>query len=277
MTEARPGRDEAIVTFEVMAVLRSVLMLALGFGLISVGALIFMALSLVLLPWRATRVRMANLYGKICGRAVFWIAGIKTDKVNFEGLGGQFPAVYVSNHTSTMDGPLAMWVCPMGGAGVSKKELARIPFFGWLYLLSGHLLIDRGNREKAVASMRELSAVVKKNDLGIWIWPEGTRSRDGRLLAFKKGFVHLAIATGLPVVPVVVSGAQHIWNKGSFIITPSRIRIEVLDAIDTSSWSVDTVDEHVDHVRQIFIDHLPADQHPLEEAPAIPLKQAANA
>ena len=259
--------------------IRSALALATGFTLVALGAIVTMAVSIPLLPWRATRVRLANFYGKVLGRVVFFLGGIKTEKVGFERLKGQFPAVYVSNHSSTMDGPLAMWVCPYGGAGVAKKELAYIPFFGWLYALSGHLLIDRGNRGKAVASMAKLAEAVKSNDLGIWIWPEGTRSRDGRLQPFKKGFVHLALATGLPVVPVVVTGAQRIWNKGSFVINPASIRIEVLPAIDTSGWSADTVDEHVEAVRQVFEDALPEEQRPLRagaEDQQRPLKRAAN-
>lgn len=282
MTEALSVDDGRVVSIGSMSYLRSALILPVGFFFVSVGAVIFMAISLVLLPWRALRVKAANLYGKMLGRVVFWLAGIKTEKVGFEKLGGQFPAIYVSNHTSTMDGPLAMWVCPMGGAGVAKKELARIPFFGWLYMLSGHLLIDRANRAQAVKSMAELSRVVKEHHLGIWIWPEGTRSRSGRLLPFKKGFAHLALATGLPVVPVVVSGAQEIWSKGSLVINPARIRIEVLDAIDTSHWEIETLDAHIDEVHEAFVQALPEAQRPLVEAPSAvgdpaPLRRAAGA
>lgn len=282
MTEALTAAYGRIVSLVPMSYLRSALIVPVGFFFVSAGAVVFMAISLVLLPWRALRVKAANLYGKIVGRIVFWLAGIKTEKVGFEKLQGQYPAIYVSNHTSTMDGPLAMWVCPFGGAGVAKKELARIPFFGWLYMLSGHLLIDRANRTKAVKSMAELSRVVKEHELGIWIWPEGTRSRSGRLLPFKKGFAHLALATGLPVVPVVVSGAQKIWSKGSLVINPARIRIEVLDAIETSDWEIESLDAHIDEVRQAFLELLPEEQLPeaVLEATAgdpAPLRRAANA
>ena len=83
-----------------------------------------------------------------------------------------------------------------------QKTIGIYSFFGQIYWLSGHLLIDRSNRESAIASIKEVTQIVHKNLLSLWIWPEGTRARDGRLTPFKKGFVHLALDTKLPIVPI---------------------------------------------------------------------------
>ena len=136
--------------------------------------------------------------------------------------------------------------------GIAKQEITKIPVFGLAYKLSGHLLLDRANKERAIASMNALAEIVRKNRLSIWLWPEGTRSRNGELLPFKKGFVHLAIATGLPIVPIVTHNAPQVWPVASFRFSPGDVKVEVLDPIDTSNWSVDQIDSHVAEVRALY-------------------------
>ena len=132
----------------------------------------------------------------------------------------------------------------------------KIPFFGLAYWLAGHLLIDRGNNAKAVASMKKLSDFVKAKGLSIWIWPEGTRSLDGKLIPFKKGFVHLALATGLPVVPVMVHGAHKIWPAKTMQFYPGEVKVEVLDPIDTKDWNKHNIEAHVKQVESVMSEAL---------------------
>ena len=88
--------------------------------------------------------------------------------------------------------------------------------------------------------------------MSIWIWPEGTRSLDGKLIPFKKGFVHLALATGLPIVPVVLHGAHKVWPAKTMEFYPGEVRVEVLDSIKTDNWSKENLDKHVEEVRGIM-------------------------
>lgn len=213
-------------------------------------SLLYMLVCLVLLPWRVLRIRVGNIYGKLVGRVVCNLAGIRATVHNAEGLAR--PAVFVCNHASTVDMWAGMRLAPHGCCGVAKKEIVRIPFFGQAYLLSGHLLLDRGDRERAITSMDKAGQVIRDNDLSIWMWPEGTRSRDGRLRPLKKGFVHLAIATGLPVVPVVFHGAQLLWPGRTLRIAPGELRVEVLTPIDTSSWRAETAGLHALQVQSAF-------------------------
>ena len=93
-----------------------------------------------------------------------------------------YPAVYIGNHTSTLDAFLSFWLTPPQGAtGVVKKEIALIPFFGQIYWLSGNLLINRKDRGGSVETLKKVVDFVRTYKLGFWIMPEGTRSRDGRL------------------------------------------------------------------------------------------------
>ena len=117
-------------------------------------------------------------------------------------------------------------------------------------------MIDRSNRERAVATMNDVASFIVSNGLSLWLWPEGTRSRDGRLQPFKKGFVHAALATKLPIVPVVVHNAAQVWPRGPLRFNPGPVNIEVLDAVDTSGWSLEGLDDHVEQIRTIFVDQL---------------------
>ena len=241
--------------------------LILGFSVIIVCASVSIVFSLLLLPWRLRRIQIGNLFGKITGPILLKLAGCRPVFTNREGLTAPGPAIFVSNHVSIVDLMVGMWLTPLGGCGTAKKEIAKVPFFGWLYRLSGHILLDRGDRERSIATLAAAAEFVRSNGVSIWIWPEGTRSRDGRLAPFKKGFVHLAIASGLPIVPVVVHQAHHRWPADSFALYPGDMHIQVLDRIDTTTWQAERVAEHAEQVHDLFAATLSADQRPQPDAP----------
>jgi lysophosphatidate acyltransferase len=239
--------------------------LRLVVGLTVLAALVaaFLPCLIVLLPSRRLRIRVGNAFGHVAGRSMLAICGARVDPTAARELEAVKPAIFVSNHASIVDIFAGIWLAPYDTCGVAKKEVVWYPFFGLLYLVSGHLRVDRGNRTQAVGALRGIAEVMKRHRLGAWIWPEGTRARDGRLLPFKKGFAHLALATGLPVVPVMVTGAHRIWPRQGLSIRPGPLGIRVLPSIDTSGWSLETLDSHVEAVRQAFVDALPEDQRPL--------------
>lgn len=235
-----------------------------GFALVAVASTVAMLAAIVILPWRVGRIRIGNYFGKTMGPLIVRLAGVTPVVHHRERLNASMPAIYVANHTSTMDVFISIWLGPVDACGVLKKEVAKIPFFGWLVWLSGHLLIDRANHGKAVESLRQTAEFMRKHRLGAFIMPEGTRSKDGRLLPFKKGFVHLAIATGLPVVPMVYPGLHRTWKKGSFRLQSMTCDIQVLEPIDTSKWKEETAAEHAEDVRQVMARALPENQRPVK-------------
>ena len=224
----------------------------LGVVWLGFWSLLCMCLMILALPFRTLRVRLGNFCGKMIGPVVSWLVGAKITNPDSDKLNSSRPAIFVTNHASALDVFIGMALCPYGGCGVGKKEILKIPFFCLAYWLAGHLLIDRGNNAKAVASMKKLSDFVKAKGLSIWIWPEGTRSLDGKLIPFKKGFVHLALATGLPVVPVIVHGAHKVWPAKTMQFYPGEVRVEVLDPIKTDNWTKETIDEHVEEVKDLM-------------------------
>ena len=221
-----------------------------------VTSIVFFAAMIPLLPWRVARIYCCNVYGTIAGRTMVWATGATPIFHGRDKTRSLRPAIFVSNHSSTLDMWVGMWVCPMGGCGLEKREIRFVPGVGQLYLLSGHPMIDRSNRERAISTMDGVARFMVKNRLSLWLWPEGTRSKDGELQPFKKGFVHAALSTRLPIVPVVVHGAAKIFPRGRVQFNPGPLHIEVLDAIATTDWSADTIDDHVEAVRQVFVDKL---------------------
>lgn len=249
----------------------SLLRLAVGLVYMAVAVTIFMLVCVLVAPWRGLRIRACNIFGHITGRFCLWLAAAELKNPGeCKARAEQFyPAIYVSNHTSALDIFVGIWLGPLGVVGVAKKEVVYYPFFGQLYAISGHLLIDRNNRANAVEALSSLSGLIAKHRLSVYMWPEGTRSKDGRLRPFKKGFAHLALATRLPIVPVVVSGAYKAWRKGSLILEPTSLGIAVLDPIPTTDWTLETLDANIADVHRRFVEALPDDQKPLPEpAPA---------
>jgi len=258
----RPVEPSTSPIHPVSLVLRFVVVAAVMIP-VSVAYWIF---ALLMLPFRSVRINAGNLYGKIIGRTVQVMIGIVPEIHHFERMEESRPAIYLMNHNATIDMWVGMWLCPFGGCGMAKKEIVRVPIFGQAYWLSGHLLLDRGDKDKAIASMKKVEDVVRKHRLSMWIWPEGTRSRSGRLKRFKKGFVHLAVATGLPIVPCVTHNAYKYWPGGGFTVRPGRLQMEILPAISTEGWTSETVDAHVDEVMAAFTAALGENQHEEPEA-----------
>lgn len=241
----------------------TLLRLFAGTTVLGVMCLVQAIILLALLPSRTARIRSCIVFERTVGIACLWLSGSRLSVTGAEHLDPNRPALYVVNHTSMLDLFVALRLMPYGSVGVVKKEVIYYPFFGQLYLLTGHLRVDRSSNDKAVASMKELAGVVNAARLSIFMSPEGTRSRDGRLLPFKKGTVHMAIQTGLPVVPIVIHGAYKGWKRAEFAIHKTCIEVEVMPAIDTSDWSADRSSEATEQIRQVFLDHLRPDQLPL--------------
>jgi 1-acyl-sn-glycerol-3-phosphate acyltransferase len=239
------------------------LRLSLGLLWVGVCSTVFLVALFLFLPSRAARIRVGNVYGTWAGKGMAWLTGSQFVIRGEEHANSKRPAIYLANHTSIIDIFLGIWLSPTGTCGVGKKEVIWYPFFGQFFWLAGHLRIDRNNRASAVEAMRDMSAFVAKHALSIFVWPEGTRSKDGRLRAFKKGAFHMALATKLPVVPMVITGAHEAWESRSLRLRRRTITVTFLPPIETTAWQKDHLDEHIRAVEDVFAAALPDAQKPL--------------
>lgn len=236
-------------------------------GLVCTGVLVaIMTPALVLLlPWRVGRIRVTNAFGTLIGRTVMWFTGCRVTVEGREHIDAARPAIYACNHTSILDAFTTIWLTPAGTVGVAKKEVIYYPFYGQAWWLAGHVFLDRAQTASAKATLKKTAAFINRHGLHLCILPEGTRSRTGRLLPFKKGIVHLALETKLQIVPMVTIGLGDVWQKSSLLVRPAAIRVVFLPPIETAGWTAAQIEQHVETLRAPFLAALPPDQLPLPE------------
>ena len=143
------------------------------------------------------------------------VAGIRVEVRGMENIQPSRSYIFMSNHASNLDPPVFVPNIPGRCSVFFKKEVLRIPIFGRILKMAEMVPVDRDNREAAIESVHAAARVLRSG-LNMVIFPEGTRSRDGRLLPFKKGPFHLALEAGVPVIPVTLLGTYECWPKGSF-------------------------------------------------------------
>jgi len=143
------------------------------------------------------------------------VAGIKINVLGMSNLDPARSYIFMSNHASNLDPPVFVPNIPGRCSVLLKKEVLRVPIFGRVLKMAEMVPVDRHNREAAIESVHAAARVLRRG-LNMVIFPEGTRSLDGRLLPFKKGPFHLAVEAGVPVVPVTLLGTYECWPKGQF-------------------------------------------------------------
>lgn len=184
------------------------------------------------------------------------LTGVELDIKGEENLWVKRPAVFIFNHQSKADVMILAKLLRKDIAGIGKQEIRSIPIFGRLMEYAGTVFIDRKNTTSAIKAMAPLVDVIQKEGKSVALSPEGTRSLSPKLLPFKKGAFHLAMQAGVPIVPVVLHNAGDIAPKNEFVMRPARVRIEVLPPVDTKDWTVASLSQNVDDVRQMFLNTL---------------------
>jgi 1-acyl-sn-glycerol-3-phosphate acyltransferase len=157
--------------------------------------------------------------------------------------------VFVANHQSLFDIPILFWTLPYQLRIIAKDSLGQIPFIGWHLRRTGHMLVDR-NRPAPTTILRWASRLTS-NGLSLIVFPEGTRSRDGRVARFKGGSFYLALEAGLPVVPLSVIGSRHVMLRGRVTTYPGEVGLIVHEPIDTRGMAGADAREFGEHVRRI--------------------------
>jgi 1-acyl-sn-glycerol-3-phosphate acyltransferase len=170
--------------------------------------------------------------------------------------------LFVANHTSSADAPAVVGGIPRRIAVLLKESLFKWPIVGQAFRLAHFIPVNRRDRESAIASVEKAVAAMREGQ-SFLIYPEGTRSPDGRLQEFKKGAFALAIKAGVPIVPVLCSGAQRVMAKRSLEIHPGEIFVEFLEPIDASRYGWEERDALNQRVHDAMAAGLPVDQRPL--------------
>jgi 1-acyl-sn-glycerol-3-phosphate acyltransferase len=188
-------------------------------------------------------------------------------KVRVRGIERIPPGVclFAANHTSSADAPAVVGAIPKRIAIILKQSLFKWPIVGQAFSSAHFIPVNRGAHDSAVESVEEAAEALRSGQ-SFLIYPEGTRSPDGRLQRFKKGAVVMAIKAGVPIVPMICTGAHKIMEKRSLVVHPGEIQVEFLDPIDSSKYSLDERDILNEQVRKAMAAALPPDQRPIDSS-----------
>ena len=192
------------------------------------------------------------------------LIGLDLNVIGEENLWAQRPAVFIFNHQSKADVVIMARLVRRDMAGVGKQEIKKLPVIGKVLEMGGVVMIDRANSASAIEAMAPLVEAMRKEGKSVALAPEGTRSISPRLAPFKKGAFHLAMQSGVPMIPIVIRNAGDVAPKGDFVFRPATVDVEVLPPVDTSDWRTETLDDHVREVRNMFLRAL---GQPEERAP----------
>jgi 1-acyl-sn-glycerol-3-phosphate acyltransferase len=196
-------------------------------------------------------------------KGVMFLVSAVGVRVRVEGL-ERIPVdvcLFAANHTSAADAPAVVGAIPRRIAVLLKESLFKWPIVGQVFRSAHFIPVNRAVRESAIASVEKATEAMKAGQ-SFLIYPEGTRSPDGRLQEFKKGAVVMAIKAGVPIVPVACSGAQRVMEKRSLVIHPGEIVVEFLSPIDASKYSLEERDVLNETVHDVMAAALPPDQRP---------------
>ena len=176
--------------------------------------------------------------------------------------------VFVSNHQSIYDTPIIFWSLPYQLRIIAKESLGWFPFLGWHLRRTGHMLVDRKRPDRA--AIFSWASRLTSQGLSLIVYPEGTRSPDGRVGHFKGGSFYLALESGMPVVPIAVVGSRHVMLRGRLAAYPGHVRLVVHDPIETAGLAGADPRAFAERVRGIIAPAAESDVHitPPDQAPS---------
>lgn len=188
--------------------------------------------------WRRNLHCACDKAARNWGRDILWAAGVPVKLEGLENLATGEPQIVVANHQSWFDVFALAAHLPVRYRFVAKKELAEIPIYGKAWMACGHVSVDRGNREAAIQSLDQAWREVHEEKLTMVLFPEGTRSPDGKLKTFKKGAFVLAVQGQVPIVPIAVVGSRDVMPKGRFRISKGEITLRIGTPIPTKGSTI---------------------------------------
>lgn len=211
----------------------------------------FLSSCILLMPVALLTPRrpVANgLFSRLVCPVGLWILGIKLVVKNEEAFRRVQPCIYIFNHQHLLDVFLPISVIPAKTVTIVKSSLLWLPFFGWLAYLAGHLFIKRSVHGKAIATMDTARDLVLRRGTSVLLSPEGTRSQGRGLLPFKKGAFHLALATKLPLLPLVISPYVNEIQPGRW--RAGTITIQALRPVPASDIDPNDLEGSIARVRE---------------------------
>jgi 1-acyl-sn-glycerol-3-phosphate acyltransferase len=231
-----------------MTTIRMIILTTVAVLTLTVG-MILLTLSSILTLGQAKNF-ITRFFSRTLGRVVLFFAGVK---VNFVGGPISRPAIYISNHSSTLDIFLIIAMGLPKVRYIAKYELLYNPLFGVMGWLTGQIFIKRQDSEKAVATLNHAYKKIRRQELSLYVAPEGTRIVGGKIGPFKKGAFRMAMDLQYPIVPIHFAGARQLCPGKTLRVKPGEVTIRFYPLIDTSAWTRENLHEQVAKIRQDYV------------------------
>jgi 1-acyl-sn-glycerol-3-phosphate acyltransferase len=216
----------------------------------------------ILYVWLGGNAKVLYSFGRSGCSLLTWLAGIKVEVQGRQHVKPGTTYLFLANHQGNCDPPAIMPAIPRNVRFLLKKELRKIPFLGTIMNLGGFVFIDRKDRTSAMKGTEEAVAQMKAGHSFI-AFPEGTRSRSGRMGPFKKGPFIMAIQAEVPIIPMTVSGSFEVMPPAQLKINPGTIRVVFHPQIATKGLSFSQRDELMTEVARVISSELKEHEQPL--------------
>lgn len=197
-----------------------------------------------------------SFFQKLWVNWLLWTNGIRLQVSGLENLSPKEAYILVSNHASILDIPAIISACPFPVRFLAKRSLIWFPIFGWFLYLAEHILIDRESAQSALKSLKKAASILKKR-ISIIVFPEGTRTPDGKVKEFKRGAFLLAQHSKFPIIPISIGGSFQMLPRHGWCFWPGSIYIHMDKPIPTKSLTPSEAKNLMDKVREIIIQNLP--------------------
>ena len=190
-------------------------------------------------PFDYKKGRILGFIVKYWAKTIFKTMNINVRVIGLDKLDRNADYIFAPNHASSLDIPLILGFLPFWIVPISKIELKWIPFLGWAMQAAGHVFVDRRDHEKAMLSIAKIKNSLIKNPRSILIFPEGSRTNDGKVNQFKTGGLSIGISTKISIVPVAIEGTFESLSKHSKKFVNKLLTINIGSPIDTRKYSLD--------------------------------------
>jgi 1-acyl-sn-glycerol-3-phosphate acyltransferase len=228
-------------------------------SLVMLGTLLALGVpaALVLVPWAMITSDATPLYNaaQSISRAAFYLARIRVEVEGRERVPAHTACIFMANHVSNLDPQALIPRIPGRTSAFIKRSLMKIPVLGYCFKLGDFIPVDRDGRTESAQESIAVARRVMAKGLHVTTFVEGTRSRDGRMLAFKKGPFYLAKETGAPCIPVSIYGTEKMMAKGSLRIRPGTAHIEFHSPVYPGAFA--TREDLLEAVRAAIASGLP--------------------
>jgi len=218
--------------------LREKLFFFLGFFVGGIWFLLCSAAGIVWLLFSPRNRQTLYVFGRVFCRGLTRMMGWRVAVENRDRLEAFRPCVIIGNHQSFLDVVIFGSVFPRRTVSAGKREIGKIPIFGWFYRLSGNLIIDRGDARQARDSLQAAAQAMRVEKIAVWFMPEGHRNTGAELLPFKSGAFRLAIAAQVPIIPIVAEPLEVIVDTKRHLARRDTLRVRVLEPVPTEGLTI---------------------------------------